>query len=132
MSTYRHDFPGPSKDRSEDRKRLCTEFLSAAKKIGIDTTIDAAELINGLAPERAHPLESYVLRHKNYQVIGDYSCGAGAARRIRMVVDSGAGPNLVHSSILPGGWERLAHFGPQVNIRGANGKALRTRGQVKL
>ena len=49
-----------------------------------------------------------------------------------MVVDTGAGPNLISTEALPNGWRNYVFDGPSLNIRASNNKAIDTRESVRL
>ena len=90
------------------------------KKKSRDDEIDAA------------PLECCILRESNYKIVGDYSLGENSAKRVSMIVDTGAGLNLIHPDILPDDWQKSAFLGPDIHVRAANGAPLQTAGRVKL
>ena len=51
----------------------------------------------------------------------------------RAILDTGAGPNLVRSNLLPDDWERFrVHTTPSIPIVGAGGRRLRQKGTVTL
>ena len=44
-----------------------------------------------------------------------------------MVVDTGAGPSLIRTDILPDDYEKRLETGPILRVRAANGRIFRTR-----
>lgn len=66
------------------------------------------------------------------QVRGEFAIDANKPWLFPILVDSGAGVNVVKTSTLPKGWQPAATIGPTRHVPVANGAVMRTRGEILL
>ena len=73
------------------------------------------------------------MKSRNYQVSATGGVSPAILSPTRAILDTGAGPNLVRSNLLPDDWERFrVHTTPSIPIVEANGRRLRQKGTVTL
>lgn len=75
-----------------------------------------------------------LLRKQNFEIDAALRLHLGQAPTpSRAVVDSGAGPSVVRTDLLPVGWEEYADPGPRrTRVSDASGQLLKIRGEVTL
>ena len=98
----------------------------------MDPALRPREVVQAIVSNPMQPLACNILLHKNYPIVGDFSCGSGEAKNIPMFADIEAGNNLVHSDVLQRGWTEKVFHGPQLSIRASNGEIVKTRTRAKL
>lgn len=76
--------------------------------------------------------DALLLLGETAKVTGDVALSLEKAWKVPMLVDSGAGVNVVRTSLLRKGWEQHIKYVPVVRVRIANGNALQTRGEISL
>ena len=72
------------------------------------------------------------LSPRNYKVYADLGLSPSILVRQLTILDTGAGSNFVRVDTLPPGWEALVIPGEIPTIADANGRPLRTSGQIPL
>jgi Retroviral aspartyl protease len=73
------------------------------------------------------------LRSRNYKVSATVGVSTVVATPVRVILDTGAGPNLVRAEILPTDWEKYRVAGAQtLQIVGAGGRRLKQSGAILL
>jgi hypothetical protein len=75
----------------------------------------------------------FPLKSRNYKVSTSVGVTTAVIFPVRAILDTGAGPNLIRATVLPGYLERYRVFGaPTRNIVGTGGRRLRQSGTIKL
>ena len=85
-----------------------------------------------LATDVPTPATVITLSRINYKFYADLGLTPAILLRQLTILDTGAGSNFVRADTLPPGWESLVTLGAVPTIADANGRPLRTSGQIPL